>query len=109
MSSGRFQIQELQRGTVIIPPPSGAIAPEEQCHRLLLTIDAWLHSLMHSSVLFLFVVNGKHVPCGESYDFLQILLTHLLKPDTFFSPALYKHKSYSFDMIRLSVTMQATT
>lgn len=59
MSSGRFQIQELQRGAAIIPPPSGATAPGEECQRLLLTIDAWLHSLMHSSVLLLFVLTAS--------------------------------------------------
>lgn len=72
MSSGRFQIEELQHGAEIIPPslpPTGVFTPGGEtpqgssplmfCHVL---INAHISS-------FLVCFNDKHVPCGNLVTF----------------------------------------
>lgn len=113
MSSGRFQIQRLQRGAAIIPshpsPPPGVTSPPGGSgHRL------QLHSrcvasppLMHSSVLFLFAVMTSVSLVRVLWLFANTADASARTCHFFRSRFCFEHKSKSLDMISLSGAARA--
>lgn len=110
MSSGRFQIQRLQRGGCDnpLPPPGATSPPGRNGHRLQLRSRCMASPrLMHSSVLFLFAVMTSVSLVRVLWLFANTADASARTCHVFRSRFCFERKSKSRDMISLSGAARA--